>query len=61
MRYYTELTERVHLDIMAKRWGSVCWDLHVSTYVESIRPFKGYWLDLRVGIGPWMLTVYCGE
>lgn len=61
MRYRTELTERVRLDIMAIRWSSVCWEFHVSTYVESLRPFKGYWLDLRVAAGPWMFVMYCGE
>lgn len=61
MGYEVPLTSRVHLSMSAYKTSSVLWDFGVGTYVESIRPFKGFWLDLRVGVGPWMFVVYCGE
>lgn len=61
MYFERRLTQRLHITVAAQRMTWVLWDFGVGTYVESIRPFKGFWLDLRVGVGPWMFVVYCGE
>lgn len=61
MRYKRDLTSRVHVSASVYKTSWVLWDFEIATYVESIYPFKGFWLDLRVGVGPWMLVVYVGE
>ena len=57
-----DLTTRVHATItwQTYRYPSV-WDISVSSYVESITPFRGYWFSCTLGAYKGWLSIYIGE